>query len=359
MYLPTQASPQQLRQAEQAQRNRQDIVKALSQGQVSRRDLFKWGLFTAGGGLAFQNGLNPFIGNAYGEIPTGVPRSPLFGAAAFECPMPRCDLMERKDISTLSPAPQKAANTAKTKVSRPDGIQVDGPMEGRPPGDIWAHQGWDLFPPKVAVEQWQKGAEPCLDYNPGVNSSYNCGIDPLKAVKPCFHTKMPAQSPQSLWTCIQAVSGCATRRWTTRVSWWRPWPAFLAGKMPCPRKAMPRRVRWTSAGRSSRLKAAVRPAPALAGASASGRTWARSPAGAARPGWPATLKIRTRCWPKAIRPPCCCPAATRMSACPIYALVMRMWQRSSAVSRSRTRLPEGYSGPPGMDMMRMPKPASR
>ncbi|MBC7443857.1 MAG: hypothetical protein H7273_00085 [Polaromonas sp.] len=74
MYLPTQASPQQLRQAEPAQRNRQDIVKALFQGQVSRRDLFKGGLFTAGGGLAFQNGLNPFVGNAHGEIPTGVRR---------------------------------------------------------------------------------------------------------------------------------------------------------------------------------------------------------------------------------------------------------------------------------------------
>ena len=35
-------------------RNRLEIVKALSDGQVTRRDLIKWGLFTAGGhaGLA-------------------------------------------------------------------------------------------------------------------------------------------------------------------------------------------------------------------------------------------------------------------------------------------------------------------
>lgn len=166
MCLTTQAWPQQLRQAQQAQRNRQDIVKALSHGQVSRRDLFKWGLFTGGDGLALKNGLNPFVGNAYREIPTGVPRSLLFGAPAFECPMPRCDLMERKDISALSPAPQKAANNAKTKVTGPDEIVVGAPMEGRPPGEIWAHQRWDLFPPKVAVEQWQKGAEPRLNYKP-------------------------------------------------------------------------------------------------------------------------------------------------------------------------------------------------
>lgn len=41
MYLSNQMSPQQLWQAEQARRNRQDIVKALSHGQVSRRDWVK------------------------------------------------------------------------------------------------------------------------------------------------------------------------------------------------------------------------------------------------------------------------------------------------------------------------------
>ncbi|MDB5883877.1 MAG: hypothetical protein JWR74_48 [Polaromonas sp.] len=200
MYLPDRTSQQQLRLAEQAQRNRQEIVKALSHGNVSRRDLVKWGVFTAGGGLALKNGLNPFVGNAYGEIPTGVPRSALFGAAAFDTPMPRCDLMKRKPVSELSPAPQQMANTTPTQVSGPDGVQVIGPMEGRPPGPVWAHQGWDLFAPKVAVEEWQRGAETCLDYDPGVASYLNCNIDPTYAVKPCFHGKMPQQSPQAMWT---------------------------------------------------------------------------------------------------------------------------------------------------------------
>ena len=83
MYFSTQASPQQLRQVQQAQRTRQGIVKSLSHRQVSRRDLFKRGLFTAGGGLALKNGLKPFVGNAYGKVPTGVPRSLLLGAAAL------------------------------------------------------------------------------------------------------------------------------------------------------------------------------------------------------------------------------------------------------------------------------------
>jgi len=201
MYLPAErTSQQQLRLAQQAQRNRQEIVKALSHGTVSRRDLVKWGVFTAGGGLALKNGLNPFVGNAYGEIPTGVPRSPLFGAAAFDTPMPRCDLIQRKPVSALSPAPQKMANTSPTLVTGPNGVKVNGPMEGRPPGSSWAHQGWDLFAPKVAVEEWQRDARVRSAYDPGVAPYLNCNIDPSKVARPCFHGNMPPQNPESLWT---------------------------------------------------------------------------------------------------------------------------------------------------------------
>jgi len=200
MYLAKNASAQQIREATRARQNRYDIVRALSTGEVSRRDLLRWGLFTGAGGLAATQGLNPFLGQAHAAIPTGVPASPLFGALPFQAPMPRCDLMQRSELSTLTPAPQKQALTSKTRVAASDGTLVDGPMEGRPPGALWAHQGWDLFPPRVAVEQWQKGAEECLDYHPGVGSSHNCDIDPAQAVKPCFAPRMPAQSAQSLWT---------------------------------------------------------------------------------------------------------------------------------------------------------------
>ena len=49
IYLPGNASKARLRQAENARKNRAEIVKALSQGKVSRRELFRWGLVTAGG----------------------------------------------------------------------------------------------------------------------------------------------------------------------------------------------------------------------------------------------------------------------------------------------------------------------
>ena len=52
MYLPTNASQARLREAIAARRNRAEIHRALSLGQVSRRDLIRWGLFTTTGLLA-------------------------------------------------------------------------------------------------------------------------------------------------------------------------------------------------------------------------------------------------------------------------------------------------------------------
>ena len=82
-FLPENASKARIREAENARRNRAEIVKAHSQGQVSRRDLMKWGLITTGGLLAPIHGLNPFVSSAYGSIPTGANPSPLFGAQPF------------------------------------------------------------------------------------------------------------------------------------------------------------------------------------------------------------------------------------------------------------------------------------
>jgi FtsP/CotA-like multicopper oxidase with cupredoxin domain len=201
MYLSEKASAQQIREAEKARKNRQEIIQALSHGTVSRRQLLKMSLFTAAGGLAWKNGLNPFVGNAQAAIPTGVPRSPLYGVQPFSRPMMRCDLMATNPISALDAnKPQLMANETKTTVWGPDGVAVQGPMEGRPPGAMWAHQGWDKFPPQIAVEQWQRGAEPCLDYNPGVESRYNNGITQTSEIKPKFCEGMALQEKTSLWT---------------------------------------------------------------------------------------------------------------------------------------------------------------
>ena len=142
------ASKARLREAENARRNRAEIVKAFSQGQVSRRDLMKWGLITTGGLLAPVSGLNPFVNSAYGSIPTGAPASPLFGVQPFTQPMPRFDLLDRKPVSSLTPAPQAQANQTQQAVDPALGGGF-GPIEGRPPGPIWAHQRFNVFPPQI------------------------------------------------------------------------------------------------------------------------------------------------------------------------------------------------------------------
>jgi len=92
MYISKNASRIRQLEAQKARDNRAEIVKALSHGQITRRDLYKWGIFTVAGGLALKNGLSPFARSAYADVPTGTPRSPLFGAAKFTQPMPRLAL---------------------------------------------------------------------------------------------------------------------------------------------------------------------------------------------------------------------------------------------------------------------------
>ena len=44
---------------------------------------FQFGIFTTGGLLVCKNGLSPFARSAFADVPTGTPRSPLFGTAKF------------------------------------------------------------------------------------------------------------------------------------------------------------------------------------------------------------------------------------------------------------------------------------
>ncbi|MBI2320136.1 MAG: copper oxidase, partial [Betaproteobacteria bacterium] len=66
-----------MREAENARKNRVEIVKARSLGQITRRDLIKMGMVTAGGLLIPIHGLSPFAKSAFAEVPTGTPRSPV------------------------------------------------------------------------------------------------------------------------------------------------------------------------------------------------------------------------------------------------------------------------------------------
>ena len=96
MWHTKKSSSTRLRAAQNAYRNRQEILKAWSQGQISRRDLLKWGIFSVGGVLVAKSGLSPFVGAARADnIPTGLPSSPLFGVKDFSTPMPRFDVLAR------------------------------------------------------------------------------------------------------------------------------------------------------------------------------------------------------------------------------------------------------------------------
>jgi hypothetical protein len=152
-FLSEKASKARLREAENARKNRAEIVKAFSQGKVTRRELVKWGLITSGGLLAPIHGLNPFVNSAYGSggssgsgtagnigsgIPTGAPPSPTFGVLPFNTPMPRFDVIPRGTNplgGDLTPTPQAQANQTQQPldpalVNGQTGLT--GPIEGRP-----------------------------------------------------------------------------------------------------------------------------------------------------------------------------------------------------------------------------------
>jgi FtsP/CotA-like multicopper oxidase with cupredoxin domain len=150
-------------------------------------------------------------------IPTGA-AGPSFiptGMTKFSQPMPRFDVLPRNGITALSPAPLEQSNQT-SAVVRPGQPNVvngsSGPIEGRPPGAIWAHQGWTRFPAKVSIEVSQTGALQAGNpfctatltsgcYNPGVASQFNNELSAASGpILPRFHPLLPNQSSASLWT---------------------------------------------------------------------------------------------------------------------------------------------------------------
>ena len=214
-WLSENSDRRRIRDAENARRNRAEINKALSHGQVSRRDLVKWGLFTSAGILAPIGGLSPFVrpmnaqtasfgfGRGGSGIPTGLPSSPLFGVLPFTQPMPRFDVFHRNAVSTLNPAPQAQANQTQQPLDPAlvgGQTGLTGPIEGRPPGAIWAHQRFTQNPPVIAIDASTSPATTNTTYNPQVPSSLNSGINPATPIPLKFHPSMPTQQPNSVWT---------------------------------------------------------------------------------------------------------------------------------------------------------------
>jgi manganese oxidase len=200
-FLSPNASKARLREAENARKNRWDIIKSNSQGQVSRRDLIKMGLFTSAGMLIPISGLSPFARSAFADsnIPTGLPPSPLFGVQPFSTPMPRFDVLPRNPVSVLNPAPTAQANTTQQPVDPALGGGT-GPIEGRPPGPIWAHQQFTQLPPVIAIQATMEGAKINTVYNPAVPSLQNSGINPATPIPFRFHPGLPDQNVLKDWT---------------------------------------------------------------------------------------------------------------------------------------------------------------
>jgi FtsP/CotA-like multicopper oxidase with cupredoxin domain len=204
MYLSQKASKARLREATNARNNRAEILKAFSQGQITRRDLVRMGLLSAAGTLVLTNGLSVFSKSAYGAIPTGVPPSPLFGVLPFTAPMPRFDVLIRHpEPGFLNPAPTAEANETQQPLNPAlEGVRSGdtGPIEGRPPGPIWAHQLFAALPPRIAVEVFQRQARVNTTYNPQVPPSLNSGINPATPIPVRYHPGFPTQQPNSVWT---------------------------------------------------------------------------------------------------------------------------------------------------------------
>lgn len=157
-------------------------------------------LMTAASVLVMTQGLGAYAPNALADsVPTGLPPSPTFGIQKFTQPMPRMDLLPRNAVSTLNPAPTAQANTTQQPVDPALGGGT-GPIEGRPPGPIWAHQAFATRPPQVAIEVTMEGAKINNTYNPGVPTSLNSGINPATPFHPRFHPNLPDQGPLALWT---------------------------------------------------------------------------------------------------------------------------------------------------------------
>jgi len=228
IWLRDDADKGKLRDAEVARKNRRELQGALTSGQVSRRDLVKWGLFTAAGTIAPIGGLSPFVRSAHAfgggsgsrgsGVPTGLPASPTFHVTPFSEPLYRFDILPQGSFATpivsplpgvipvnptaLSPAPLAQVDTTQVHTLNPALGTGTGPNEGRPPGPIWAHQQFASKPPLWAIELKTGNVVTNNAYSPGVASNFNNSINPASPVPAALSaaSAFPVQTNNSMWT---------------------------------------------------------------------------------------------------------------------------------------------------------------
>ena len=232
MYLPKLASRRRQFEAEAARNNRLEIVNALSQGQITRRDLLRWGIFTTAGTLAFKNGLSPYAQSAYAAVPTGTPRSPLFNAKKFSEPMPRAIFPPRYDLNKLANNSAQWINHTTNQIvnelpaknwsyhndynasggtAYTNSATGVGPIEGRPDGEFFAHQRWDELFPKygflLSIGQVKSGSK--------------------------FNSAMPAQAANAVWSFGARTPGMRANIKGTRTANAAPMLVKLRYGEPC------------------------------------------------------------------------------------------------------------------------------
>lgn len=215
MFISRIASRIRQMEAERARENRREIVRALGLGQITKRDLMRWGVLSAGGAMVAKNGLSPFAKSAYASVPTGTPRSPVQGLKRFVHGLPPPYPVDRYRLAPVAD-PGGSRDRAFQFVNAGNRILPDlparrssyhslyselrergepataytnpvtgiGPIEGRPPvyqgRDFYGHQRWDEFEPKVGFLLSMGQVEPSQSMHPGLreleaNAMWSCG----------------------------------------------------------------------------------------------------------------------------------------------------------------------------------------
>jgi len=222
-----------------------------------RRTRLKVGTsFVAAAVVAALLGATAGPASAKFDIPTGAASSPLFGAQPFTqqillfeefgnqplpsnapehalpdplgCGGPAFPAVYSTSLDTflnqpLFPPPTEQANTGLPNpwagtVSGCLGRTVTGVIEGRPPGENFAHQRYDEFPPQVYFQTAQAGARSnggirdrlqlhrysVGEFAPGGLYHNTTGFPSFdgttKGILIKFHPNMPVQDPLKLWT---------------------------------------------------------------------------------------------------------------------------------------------------------------
>ena len=216
MYISPKASRLRQREAQLARDNRAEIRKALAKGEISKRDLIRWGIFTAAGALALKNGLSPFArerlcrrADRHAAQPAvrrrqvhpedAAAQTADAGPARPQCRQ-RGRVPGRARLSQCQAAvlPQRLQRLCRSRDHQPvpaadnpfrNPVTNRGPMEGRPPGEFFAHQRWEEFFPKVGyVDVVDASARPAPSSTP---------ISPTRPRTRCGATAPATRTPAS------------------------------------------------------------------------------------------------------------------------------------------------------------------